>query len=72
MDVAVFKVDGMHCGGCAERIRKLLGKEPGVRAVRVSFTAGSAEVRHNPHAVDEARLRAVIETGGFNVREPTT
>jgi len=71
MDLAVFKIDGMHCDGCADRIRTLLSKEPGVRAARVSFAEGSAEVRYNPHTVGEARLREVIETGGFHVRERT-
>jgi copper chaperone len=69
MDLAVFKVDGMHCEGCADRIRTLLGKEPGVRAAVVSFAEGSAEVRYNPHTVSEAGLREIIETGGFHVRE---
>lgn len=30
MDVTIFGVDGMRCEGCAERIRRLLRKEPGV------------------------------------------
>jgi copper chaperone len=71
MDMAVFKVDGTHCEGCAERIRMLLSKEPGVRAAEVSFAQRSAEVRYNPHTVGKARLREVIETGGFHVRGRT-
>lgn len=62
-------IDDMHCDGCAERIRTLLSKEPGVREAHVSFATGSAEVRYNPHTVDEARLRKVIEMGGFDVIE---
>lgn len=69
MDVTIFEVDGMHCDGCAERIRTLLDREPGVRTARVSFAEGSAEVRYNPHTVSEARLCELIETGGFHVRE---
>lgn len=71
MNTANFRIDGMHCEGCADRIRTLLGKEPGVREARVSFAEGSAAVRFNPHTLDEARLREVIETGGFNVVETT-
>lgn len=71
MNTTTFRIDGMHCDGCAERIQTLLGKEPGVREALVSFAEGSAAVRFNPHTVDEARLRKVIETGGFNVVETT-
>lgn len=71
MDVAVFKIDGMHCDGCADRIRTLLSKEPGVREARVSFAKGSAEIRYNPHSIGEERLREIIETGGFHVLEQT-
>ncbi|WP_412559011.1 heavy-metal-associated domain-containing protein [Thalassospira sp. MIT1370] len=71
MDTTTFKIDGMHCDGCAERIRSLLNKEPGVREARVAFATGSAEVRYNPHTVDGMRLREIIETGGFDVVETT-
>lgn len=71
MNTTTFRIDGMHCDGCADRIRTLLSKEPGVREARVSFAEGAAAVRFNPHSVSEARLREVIETGGFNVVETT-
>lgn len=69
MNMVTFKVGGMHCDGCAERIQTLLGKEQGVRNARVSFAEESAEVRYNPHGVSEQRLREIIETGGFHVLE---
>ena len=71
MNKATFRIDGMHCEGCADRIRTLLSKEPGVREARVAFATGSAEVRYNPHTVDEMRLREIVETGGFDVVETT-
>ena len=71
MDTTTFRIDGMNCDGCADRIRTLLGKEPGVREASVSFAEGSAAVRFNPHTVSEARLREIIETGGFHVVETT-
>jgi len=71
MNSTIFRIGGMHCDGCADRIRMLLDKEPGVREARVSFAEGSAEVRFNSHTVGEARLREIIETGGFDVVETT-
>ena len=67
MNTATLTVEGMHCEGCARRIEGLLEKEPGVRSAAVSFAAGSARLRYNPHAVSEERLVAVIEEGGFSV-----
>lgn len=72
MNTTTFRIDGMQCDDCAERIRTLLDKEPGVREARVSFAEGSAAVRFNPHTVSEARLREIIEMGGFDVVETTT
>lgn len=69
MDTVIFNIDGMHCDGCAERIRMLLSKEAGVHQARVSFAEGSAEIRYNPHSTSEGRLRELIEKGGFDVVE---
>lgn len=69
MQTVKLTIGGMHCDGCAERIRTLLSKEPGVREANVSFTEGSANVRYNPHRVSVARLREIIEIGGFDVVE---
>ena len=69
MNTVTFKIDGMHCDGCAERIKTLVEKEPGVRGAEVSFAAGDARVSYNPHAVAEERLTEIIERAGFGVRK---
>ena len=69
MGRADFEIDGMACEACAERIRKLLSREPGVRTARVSFAEGSVAIRFDPSVVGEPRLREIIERGGFHVRE---
>ncbi len=67
MNTVSIKIDGMHCDGCAARIKALLEGAPGVRGATVSFADGLARVRYNAHAVSENELVAVIEAGGFNV-----
>lgn len=67
MNTMTFKIEGMHCEGCAERIHGLVSREPGVRGAEVSFATGTAEIRFNRHRIDEKRLREVIEAGGFSV-----
>ena len=67
MNSVTFKIEGMHCDGCATRITTLLEKEAGVRDAAVSFADGEARVKYNPHTVREDRLIEVIEAGGFTV-----
>ena len=67
MYTATIKIDGMHCDGCAQRIKTLLEREPGVREAAVSFADGLARVSYNPHVASEGHLAEVIETGGFSV-----
>ena len=64
---ALFKIDGMHCDGCAERIKTVLEREPGVRAAEVSLTNKQARVKSNPRSVDDGRLVELVETAGFEV-----
>ena len=67
MNTVTFKIAGMRCDGCAERIHSLLAAVPGVREVSASFAGGVARMRYNPHATNEARLAEVIEKAGFTV-----
>ena len=67
MDSTTFKIDGMHCDGCAQRITTLLERQPGVRDARVSYSTGAAQVSYNPHAMTKAELIDIIERAGFAV-----
>lgn len=63
-----IRIEGMHCGGCADRIRRVLEREPGVREAEVSHPEGRARVKHEPEKVDAARLTRLVEEAGFEVR----
>ena len=65
MTKITFKVEGMHCQSCAERLDKVLGKEPGVHARNVSFAEGTATITFNPAALTKEHLRQLIERAGF-------
>lgn len=69
MKTVTLKIDGMNCDGCARRIERLLEKAPGVREVRVSFSDGQAQIRHNPHAANQHQLIEMIEGAGFSVSD---
>jgi copper chaperone CopZ len=62
-----FKVQGMHCDGCANTIKALVERAPGVKSVAVSFEAGEARVLYDPAATSEDTLVALVERPGYRV-----
>ena len=71
METKTIKIEGMHCDGCANRVKGLLEKEQGVREAEVSFQAGEARIKYNEHSVTPDRLREVIERAGYAASNPT-
>jgi copper chaperone CopZ len=67
MKTAVFRIEGMNCDACANTIKNLVEKEPGVRMASVSFTDRQARVLYDPQAIQEDRLVAAIQKPGFRV-----
>lgn len=61
----ILRIEGMHCEGCAQTLQFLLGREPGVHKVKVSFAEGGARIVHDAHASDAAKLAAVVKRAGF-------
>lgn len=72
MKTAIFRIEGMHCGGCVDTLKALLGAEAGVHAAEVSLERGEARVLYDPKLADPQRLAATIEKPGYRVtgREP--
>ena len=67
MKTATFKIEGMNCDHCANTIKTLVEKQPGVQMATVSFDEGQARVLYDPQAIDDDRLVAVIQEPGFKV-----
>ena len=67
MKTATFRIEGMHCDGCASTVKTLVEKEPGVEAAAVSFKDGEARILYDPQATDEDRLAAAIRKPGYRV-----
>ena len=67
MKTAIFKIEGMNCDACANTIKGLVEKEPGVRLATVSFDEGQARILYDPQAVSEDRLVAAVQKPGFRV-----
>jgi copper chaperone len=67
MKSITFKIEGMRCDGCADTIKALIEKEPGVRMASVSFDEGQARILYDPQAVGADRLIAAIQKPGFRI-----
>jgi copper chaperone CopZ len=67
MKTTIFKIEGMNCGACAETIKRLLEKEPGVRMAVVSFAERQARVLYDPQRTGEERIVEAIQKPGFRV-----
>jgi uncharacterized protein len=73
--LALVRVEGMHCHKCEQAIRKALGALPGVHEVEVDFNSGQASVLFDQAKVTIPQLMAAVEqagyhASGFNQREP--
>jgi copper chaperone CopZ len=67
MKTATFKIDGMHCEGCAQTITALVAQEPGVKQAEVSFAACEARILYDPKTTGEEQLIAAIQKPGYRV-----
>ncbi len=65
MRSVVLQIRGMHCDGCANSLKALLEREPGVKSPAVAFESGEARVLFDPLKVDEKRLLEVVEQLGY-------
>lgn len=69
MKTAIFKIDGMHCDGCARTIEALVSTEPGVRKASVSFKERDARILFDPQTVSADRLAEAIRQAGYAVAD---
>lgn len=59
-----LKITGMTCDACADHVRAALERVPGVRAVEVSYPAGTAQITADTGTPSDTLLSAVV-SGGY-------
>ncbi|MGH8805224.1 MAG: heavy-metal-associated domain-containing protein [Polaromonas sp.] len=67
MKIVCWKIEGMHCEGCAKTIEARLAREAGVRRAEVSFPACSARILLDPEVASPEQLVELIERAGYRV-----
>lgn len=68
-DVAI-PVDGMSCGGCANKVQSELMKLSGVLSATVSFENKSAVIHYDATKISTAQLVASIKGQGYKTGTP--
>lgn len=62
-----FKISGMSCTSCAQKIEKKLKSIEGVVQVSVNFTMEKATVKYDPSATSLAELKKSVRDLGYEV-----
>ena len=61
-----LSIEGMHCGGCVNRVTMALSKTPGVTIERVDV--GSASIAYDPAQTSQQAIIEAIKGLGFTAR----
>ena len=62
-----FKVNGMHCGGCAGKIKKSLDTMEIEHLVEINVETGLVNIKYNSEQSTIAALKTTVESAGFKV-----
>jgi copper chaperone CopZ len=64
--LAVIRIEGMHCHKCEQAIQKALADHPGVREVEVDFNSGQASVLFDRGSVSVSTLMDAVNAAGYH------
>ena len=64
--LAIIKIEGMHCHKCEQTLQKALRKHPGVHEVEVDFASGQASVLFDHAAVAISQLMESVNQAGYH------
>jgi len=63
--LAVIRIDGMHCHRCEQAIRNAITAKAGVHEVEVDFNSRQASVLFDPGSVKVNELMAAVDEVGY-------
>ena len=63
--LAVIRIEGMHCHKCEQGIQKALQSFAGVHEVEVDFNSGQASVLFDRGSVTVKQLMEAVEQAGY-------
>lgn len=63
--LAIIRIEGMHCHRCEQTLRKALSQFPGVHEVETDFNSGQASVLFDRDAVKISQLMDAVNAAGY-------
>ncbi|MDO5517989.1 MAG: heavy metal translocating P-type ATPase, partial [Clostridium sp.] len=67
LKVYTFKVEGMTCSACANRVERVTNKLNGVESSAVNFAAETLTVHINEDEVGYGQIKAVVDKAGYKL-----
>lgn len=64
-----FKVSGMTCINCSNRINEKLKNLDGIASADASFTSGNVVVSYNESIINEGDIKNAITSEGYEVAQ---
>ncbi|HZL35378.1 MAG TPA: heavy metal-associated domain-containing protein [Tepidisphaeraceae bacterium] len=64
--LALIRIEGMHCHKCERTIQKALSQLPGVHEVEVDFNSGQASVLYTRDAINVTQLMEAVTSAGYH------
>jgi copper chaperone CopZ len=65
--LAILRIEGMHCHKCEQAIQRALTQHEGVHEVEVDFASGQASVLYDHTQVDVKTLTDAVNEAGYRV-----
>lgn len=65
----IFKIEGMTCISCEQRIERKLSKTNGIKKAKVSYVSSQAECSLDTQVISKKQICEIIEALGYNVVE---
>lgn len=63
--LALIKIEGMHCHKCEQSIKKALARYRGIHEVEVDFASGQASVLYRTGSVTIKQMMDAINESGY-------
>ena len=69
MKSSSFKIDGMSCSACANRVERVVKKMDGVEEASVNFATETLSVKFDEAKVDVSKIEEIVVKAGYSVRK---
>ena len=68
MEQNTFKIDGMTCSACANRVERVVKKMDGVEEASVNFATETLSVKFDEAKVAASKIEEIVVKAGYSVR----